>query len=166
MKLFSAIAAAAIIGASFMPNSFKAGNVNVTAPSTFSYEDTSVKQLKIRGQYGRYITFRGRSTNSWEGTSGSYNSGSQGTVSCTSYGNSTSCNRTGYVAPSYTPGTSGGSTNRSYRYELDCRDMTFDRKGDRAKGIRKRGWMPVYEDPTASAVAEKYCPMISTLPRK
>ena len=167
MKLSTFVAVAAVIGGSFLiPVPAKSGTVNVTTPSPYSYRDTSVKQLKVRGKYGRYITFTGRSTNSWQGTSGNFNPGNDGYVSCTSYGSSTTCNRIGYVAPSYTPGTRGGSANKNYRYELDCRDMTFDRKGDRARGIRKKGWMSVSEDPTATAVAERYCPVISTLPRK
>ena len=167
MKLFTSIAAAAVvIGTSFTAaNPAKAGTVNVQTPSPYSYEDSSVRQLKIRGQYGRYITFIGRSTNSCHGTNATYNPGNDGYVQCNSYGYSTTCNRVGYVAPSYTPGTSGGSSNRNYRYELDCKDGTFDRKGDRARGIRKKGWMSVMEDPTALAVARKYCPIISSLPK-
>ena len=167
MKIFTSIAAAAaVISASFIATRpGEAGTVNVSRPSQYSYEDSSVRQLKIRGKYGRYITFVGRSTNSWQGTNGNYNPGSQGYVQCNSIGYSTTCNRIGYVAPSYTPGRSGGSSNRHYRYELDCKDGTFDRKGDRARGIRKKGWMSVMEDPTALAVARKYCPMISTLPK-
>merc|ERR1711939_271451 len=121
MKLFNAITAVTLISASiFYAPMAKAGTVNVTSPSPYSYEDTSVRQLKIRGKYGRYITFVGRSTNSWQGTAPSYNPGSQGYVSCNSYGYSTTCDRIGYIAPSYTPGRSGGSSNRHYRYELDC----------------------------------------------
>ena len=166
MKFFNAIAAAAFAGLPLLtalPAS--SGTVNVETPSTYSHQDTSVRQLKIRGRYGRYITFIGRSTNSWQGTSGYYNPGSQGSVSCSTYGSYTSCNRIGYVAPSYSPGTVGGSANRNYVYELDCRDLTFDRKGDKARGIRKRGWMSVLEDPTANAVAQRYCPIIDSLPK-
>ena len=103
--------------------------------------------------------------NSWQGTSGYYNPGSSGYVQCNSFGYSTTCNRVGYVAPSYTPGIRGGSVNRYYRYELDCKDGTFDRKGDRVQGIRRKGWMSVVEDPTALTVARKYCPIISSLPK-
>ena len=167
MKLFTSIAATAtVLSASFFaPKPVEAGTVNVRRPSQYSYEDSTVRQLKIRGKYGRYITFVGRSTNSWHGTPGYYNPGSEGSVSCYSYGYSTTCNRVGYVAPSYTPGTRGGSSNRHYRYDLDCKDGTFDRKGDHAQGIRKKGWMSVLEDPTALAVARKYCPIISSLPK-
>ena len=167
MKLFKTLAATAAVITCCIGNPLpvEAGTVDVTAPSPYSYEDSSVKQLKIRGSYGRYITFIGRSTNSWQGTNGYYNPGNSGYVQCNSYGYSTTCNRVGYVAPSYTPGTSGGSSNRHYRYELDCKDGTFDRKGDRAQGIRKKGWMSVLEDPTALAVARKYCPVISSLPK-
>ena len=103
--------------------------------------------------------------NSWQGTSGYYNPGSSGYVQCNSFGYSTTCNRVGYVAPSYTPGIRGGSVNRHYRYELDCKDGSFDRKGDRVQGIRRKGWMSVVEDSTALTVARKYCPIISSLPK-
>ena len=142
MKLSALVAIAAVIGTSLITaNPAISETVNVTAPSIYSYNNASVKQLKIRGSYGRYIRFRGKKMNSWEGSNGSCHQGS--------------CKAA----------KSGGSNNRSYKYELDCRDMTFDRKGDRrnADGFKK-GWMSIREDPTASAVADKYCPMISSLP--
>ena len=39
---------------------------------------------------------------------------------------------------------------QQFVYELDCIDMTFDRKGDlkNADGFKLR-WMKVYKDPTA-----------------
>ena len=137
----------------------------------FTYRNSSVSQLKIRGSYGRYLSFWGRSKNEYQGTSGSYNPGSAGSVNCTStsygYGStSTNCSRSGYVAPSYTPGTSGGIQARWFEYELDCRDRTYNRKGDKAKGLINKGWMDVYYDPTARAVADKYCPIINSLRKK
>ncbi|WP_186544533.1 hypothetical protein [Synechococcus sp. ROS8604] len=137
----------------------------------FTYRNSSVRQLKIRGSYGRYLSFWGRSKNEYQGTSGSYNPGSAGSVNCTStsygYGStSTNCSRSGYVAPSYTPGTSGGIQARWFEYELDCRDRTYNRKGDKAKGLINKGWMDVYYDPTARAVADKYCPIINSLRKK
>lgn len=138
--------------------------VNVPAPAPYSYESSSVRQLKVRGSYGRYITFIGRTSNSWQGTDGYYNPGNPGYVSCTGYGGWTTCRRIGYVPPSYTPGTSGGAENRYFRYDLDCVDGTFDRKGDRLQGIRMRGWLSVTEDPVALMVARRYCPSIHSLP--
>jgi len=137
----------------------------------FTYRNSSVSQLKIRGSYGRYLSFWGRSKNEYQGTTGSYNPGSAGSVNCTStsygYGStSTNCSRSGYVAPSYTPGTSGGIQARWFEYELDCRDRTYNRKGDKAKGLINKGWMDVYYDPTARAVADKYCPIINSLRKK
>ena len=55
----------------------EAGTVDVTAPSPHSYGDSSVRQLKTWESCGRYITFIGRSTNSWQGTNGYYNPGTQ-----------------------------------------------------------------------------------------
>jgi hypothetical protein len=43
--------------------------------------------------------------------------------------------------------------------------MTFDRKGDLARGMAMKGWMHVRNDPTAQDVANRYCPIIDSLPR-
>ena len=50
-----------------------------------------------------------------------------------------------------------------WEYELDCNEETFNRKGD--NGLK---WMQIWVDPTAVAVAEKYCPTEewSKLPNK
>jgi len=40
-----------------------------------------------------------------------------------------------------------------WEYELDCNEETFNRKGD---NVHK--WMQIWVDPTAVAIAEKYCP--------
>ena len=148
------------------------GTVDVTEPKPYNYDPESVVQLKIRGSYGRYLTFIGKTVNEYAGTSGYMLPGSPGSVSCNTYGGYgaysstyTTCNRSGYVAPTYVPGTSGGVQNRKYRYELDCQDMTFDRKGDYAGGMSNKGWMSVYNDPTAQAVANRYCSSIGSLPR-
>ena len=140
--------------------------VPVSGLDPHSYEKTSVMQLKIRGEYGRYLTFIGRTSNTYSGTSGHYNPGSPGTVRCNTYGGYTSCTRSGYIAPSYTPGRPGGIQHRRYRYQLDCIDRTFNREGDLATaGGMRRGWMSVNDDPTAFAVEQNYCPIIDSLPR-
>ena len=148
------------------------GTVNVAQPDPYNYDPDSVMQLKIRGSYGRYLTFIGKTVNTYTGTSGYMNPGSPGSVRCTTspgfgaYSSSyTTCSRSGYVAPTYVPGTPGGVQNRKYRYELDCEDMTFDRKGDYAGGVANKGWMSLDNDPTAQAVANKYCSRIHSLPR-
>ncbi len=144
-----------------------AEEVVVPEPNPYFYEDTSIMQLKVRGKYGRYITFVGKTKNKVSGTAGSYSAGSPGTVNCSDFGGYTSCTTTGYVAPSYTPGRPGGVQNRRYIYELDCVDRTFNRQGDRASaGGGLKGWMRVDEDPVANAVAKKYCDKISLLPKK
>ena len=142
-----------------------AERIRVDQPDTYSYKDDSVSNLRIRGSYGRYLIFIGRTLNQYQGTRGYYNPGSPGTVNCSSFGYTTSCYRSGYVAPSYTPATPGGIQNRDYLYELDCRDLTFDRKGDYAGGYANKGWMSVNNDPVAETVANKYCPIISKLPK-
>lgn len=151
-------------------NSLPSGTVNVQEPSTYNYDAGSVNALEIRGSYGRYITFIGKTVNQYDGTPGYYNPGSPGTQTCNTYGTygygaTTSCNTVGYVAPSYSPGTSADVHHRNYRYELDCRDMTFDRKGDLARGMAMKGWMHVRNDPTAQDIANRYCPIIDSLPR-
>ena len=157
MKLFpSAIGAFVAIAGT----SASAQTVPVAPPPTYSYEAHTVRQLEVRGQFGRYITFIGKTVNTYEGTSGSYSPGSPGYTSCVGG----VCRQIGYVAPRYTPGSPGGTQERNFIYELDCVDMTFDRKGDKAGGIYNRGWMPVASDPTASEVARIYCPQIGSIP--
>ena len=118
-----------------------AAAVNVASHGPYSYEDSSIRQLKIRGKCGRWIAFIGRSTNSWYGPALSCNPGSQVYVSCKSYGYSITCDRIWYIAPSCAPGRSGGPLNRHHDYVLDCKDCTFDRKVGRARAICKEGWM-------------------------
>ena len=148
-----------------IPNYILAGTVNIDVPkeAPYSYEEYSILQLKVRGEYGRYLTFVGTSKNEYQGTSGFYSAGNPGNFNCTTYNTYTSCNRTGYVAPTFIPPTSGGTQTGKWRYELDCLDMTFNRKGDIARGVRRKGWMSVDDDPTAKEVARKYCPIIHTL---
>ena len=131
----------------------------------FTYFPQSVRQLKIRERYGRYLFFIGRSQSEYSASSGTFLPGSPGTTSCNTFGSYTSCIPIGGVAPSYIPGQPGGVQKRQYIYHLDCKDLTFDRKGDLSNaGGRKHGWMDVYYDPTARAVASEYCRIISTLP--
>ncbi len=137
---------------------------SIETPSKFTYEPWSVQQLKIRGEYGRYITFIGRTENVYGGTDGYVLQG-YGNTWCNNYGGQTFCNSYG-SSGGYVPGKQGGTQISQFVYELDCIDMTFDRKGDlkNADGF-KLGWMKVYKDPTAMEVADKYCPKISSLPK-
>ena len=147
------------------------GNVEVKAKSDHNYRPNSVRQMKVRGSYGRYISFVGTTLNEYAGTPARYNPGMPGRKVCnTTYGfnnqnKTTSCQQVGYVAPSYTPGTPGGVERRSFRYQLDCKDLTFDRKGDYS-GFGNKGWMGVDNDPTAQAVADRYCTAIDSLPKE
>lgn len=135
------------------------GNSNrvaVETPPQYAYEKDTVGQLLVRGSYGRYLTFVGNTTSSYSGTAGS-----PGTVSCSTIGTYTSCNRIGYVAPK-----AGGVQAGRFRYELDCQDGTYNIIGDlvTAGGMRG-GWSNVANDPVAEAVATAYCPIIHTLPK-
>ena len=96
-----------------------------------------------------------------------YGSGSllRGSSTTNSYGN-VNCYKSGYVAPTYIPGTPGGVQRGWFEYELDCRDGTYNRKGDISQGIYKKGWQDIYYDPTAKAVAARYCRKITSLPLK
>ena len=146
-------------------------DVEVTAPSDHNYRASSVRQQKIRGAYGRYLTFVGTTLNEYAGSPSSYNPGSPGrrvcdtTISPNGLTKTTNCRQVGYVAPSYNPGRKGGVERRSFRYQLDCKDLTFDRKGDYS-GFGNKGWMKVSTDPTAQAVADRYCATIDSVPKQ
>jgi hypothetical protein len=130
--------------------------VRVAPPDPFFYEKDSVAQMLVRGSYGRYISFIGKTNNSYVGTAGS-----PGTLNCTTTNGFTSCNRTGYISAQ-----SGGVQSGRFRYELDCQDRTYNIKGDlRSASGWKRGWMSVETDPVAEQVASDYCHRISTLPK-
>ena len=135
-------------------------------------DGSSVRQLKIRGQYGRYITFTGRTVfNAYNysfntGTAYGTGFGTQNYMSPTgqplgsSYG-------TGYgTATGNSFGVTSGVRADSFVYELDCIDGTADRKGDAEVAQEDTaGWFKVYKDPTAQLAYNKYCPIISTLPK-
>lgn len=129
-----------------------AETVLVPAPSPYSYESETVRPLQVRGRDDRYLIFQGRTVISWPATPARFDAGSPGSLRC----QGSTCHREGYVPPSFTAGTPAGSESRSFIYELDCLDLTFNRRGDRL-----RGWVPLGEDPTAWAVAKAYCPGIS-----
>ena len=147
------------------------GQVVVDTPNDHEYRQESIRQQKVRGRYGRYLTFTGTTLNTYEGTPAQWNPGRPGTKQCdTVYGYNnknkrTTCSQVGYIAPSYTPAQPGGVERRSFRYQLDCNDMTFDRRGD-FNGFGNKGWLNVDDDPTAQAVANHYCPIIKTLPKQ
>ena len=146
-------------------------SVEVQRPKDNSYKPNSVRQQKVRGQYGRYIVFTGTTLNEYSGIKPTYNPGSPGRKVCNTVisfngkNKTTTCQQIGYVAPSYNPGIPAGVERRSFRYQLDCKDRTFDRKGD-FSGFGNKGWMNISSDPTAQAVADRYCPQINSLPKQ
>ena len=142
-----------------LPTAATAETIVVPTPERFSYESNTVKQLKIRGGYGRYLTFRGRTDNEYEGTDGYYESEGKSYTEC----EEDNC-KTFWEPPTYIEGTEGGIENKTYVYELDCRDKTFNRIGDRTGTGLNKGWMETLEDPVAKAVEKKYCPLINSLP--
>ena len=141
-----------------LPNAVSAETVVVPTPARFSYESDTVKQLKIRGDYGRYLTFRGRTDNEYEGTDSYYESEGQSYTEC----EEDNCT-TFWEPPTYIEGEESGIENKTFVYELDCRDKTFNRIGDRTGTGMKKGWMETLEDPVAMAVEKKYCPVIDSL---
>ena len=148
-----------LLAALSLSNAVSAETIVVPTPARFSYESDTVKQLKIRGGYGRYLTFRGRTDNEYEGTDGYYESEGQSYRNC----EEDNCT-TFWEPPTYVEGKEGGIENKTFVYELDCRDKTFNRIGDRTGTGMKKGWMETLEDPVAMAVEKKYCPGIDSLP--
>ena len=148
-----------LLAALVLPNAVSAETIVVPTPARFSYESDTVKQLKIRGDYGRYLTFRGRTDNEYEGTDGYYESEGQSYTEC----EDDNCT-TFWEPPTYIEGEESGIENKTFVYELDCRDKTFNRIGDRTGTGMKKGWMETLEDPVATEVEKKYCPVIDSLP--
>jgi len=142
-----------------LPAAINAETIVVPTPARFSYESETVKQLKIRGRYGRYITFKGRTDNKYQGTDGYYESEGKKYSECVNG----KCNFF-LEPPTYIEGTEGGIENKTFVYELDCKDKTFNRIGDRTGTGFKKGWMENIEDPVADAVEKKYCNIINSLP--
>lgn len=140
----------------------------------YGYRESSIRQVLVNGSYGRYLSFLGRSESGYSGSSGYVIPGTPGYINCGYSGGGSlngwssggSCYGQGGTSPLYVPGQSGGVQAGIFPYLLDCRDKTFDRKGDVSDvyGGRK-GWMDISEDPVASAVAQAYCPIIEVLPK-
>jgi len=148
--------------------------VTPTRRTPYSYKEETVRQVEIRGSYGRYIEFWGRTSYVSEGTAASSYTipGTTGYLNCYGYSNqlsgSASCYGEGST-PDRTisiPGEAPREEKGWFQYLLDCRDFTFDRKGDHRAGITKMGWRNIGIDPTAMAVADRFCPIINTLPKK
>ena len=59
------------------------GNVEVRSKSNYNYRPNSVRQQKVRGSYGRYISFVGTTLNEYAGTPASYNPEMPGKRVCT-----------------------------------------------------------------------------------
>ena len=106
------------------------------------YEETSIMQLRSRGQYGRYITFAGKTKSN------------------------------SYVKENYlVPSMSGGVKNRKYVeyiYAIDCSNQTFNRTKTMFSVHKWRGresWMSIVGDPIANEVSNKYCRKRALLPK-
>jgi hypothetical protein len=132
-----------------------AETVVVPVPSPYSYKADSVQPIVLAGRTDRYLQFVGHTVIDWPATPARLNPGNPGTIRCERQ----RCWQQGYSAPSLTGGTPAGSIRSFFTYRLDCRDRTFDRLGDvRVPASVPKGWQPVTNDPTALAVADRYCP--------
>jgi len=137
-----------------------AQTIVVPVPSPYSYDAGSLRQLPLNGSNSRYIGFTGHTVITWPATAARLNPGYPGTLQCRN-GN---CWQQGYIPPSLTGGTPSGLMQSFFRYQLDCRDRSFNRIGDiRVPGAVPKGWQPVENDPTALAVADAWCPRIQGL---
>ena len=161
----------------------------------YAIKEGSVKQVRIRNQYGRYLSFKARTLNEYAGISGYTIPGKPGYINC-SWGSSGSWGGSGgfygnndFIVGGYgqgggysgggdcygeegtdpikVEGKAGGVEAEVYDYLLDCKDKTFDRKGDIADADRvfKKGWMKTNTEYNAKFVEETYCPMIKILPK-
>ena len=159
MRRFLFIALTAGI-ASFVPAIY-AENVRVEGPSTYTYRDDTLANLRIRGSYGRYLRFIGRAPVQ---KSGYWLPGSPGGETCTftpgfswkggSREPTRNCSTSGGTSASYIPPS---TIHQEWDYEIDCLEKTFDRRGD------ELAWMNINNDPVANTVFRKYCPKINTL---
>ena len=144
----------------------------------YALNDNSVKQKKIRKEYGRYITFYGKTNNPY---AGGYIPEKPGYIDCEWGGSGSRYYDENYGSGSwssdgYCYGEEGtdailipdGVDKKFYKYTLDCLDLTFDRKGDRVnyEGGAMKGWMKIGNDPTAVMAADIYCPIINNLPKE
>ena len=138
------------------------GTVVVPVPSPYSYDAGSLQQLQLNSSVGRYIGFTGHTVIEWPATPARLSPGHPGTLQC----RQGSCWLQGTIAPTLTGGTPAGSMRSFFRYQLDCRDRSFNRIGDtRVPGAVPKGWQPVENDPTALAVANAWCPRLQALPQ-
>ena len=117
--------------------------INKQDPDSYGIKESTIRQELIRGEYGRYISFMGRSKNRYEGTVTENFWGGYSTIP-------------------------GGTEVGMFKYMLDCEDKTFDRKGDKlnAAALIMKGWSDVSNDLTATYAAEYFCPRITRFKKK
>jgi hypothetical protein len=153
-------------------------SINSEDPLGSAYLMDTVKQVKVRGSIGRYIEFKAISQNPYSGTPDVYVNGSPAQSQCSwggsgsNYGwrggwsNSGNCWSTEGTPDRVYKGLPAGIQKKLFYYLLDCKDRTFDRKGDAldAFGIEKKGWLDTTEDLIALEMHSAYCPIINALP--
>ena len=142
-----------------------AGKVDVAQPSDHNYRPDSVRQQKIRGSYGRYLTFTGTTLMRIPAPRELQ----------PRFAGSTVCDTT--VSPDK-PRVAGmwDTWHRvthqgvpvAWNAEASTTNWTAGIEpstAGRLDGFANKGWMNVGEDPTALAVANRYCPIIDSLPK-
>ena len=175
------LALAVLVGLASAPGSWVLGlaatsaaevEVIVRSRSPYSYDDTSVAPITLNHRSGRYLSFRGRTLIVTPATPGRYVGGTPGRCRCDSddrdragqggeqgrlrFRERPHCELVGAIPPTWIPGEPERRSVQRYEYQLDCQDLTFNRLND-GNWLFRPGWMGVDRDPTAAAVAERYC---------
>jgi hypothetical protein len=175
------LALAVLLGLATAPLSWRFGlaaaaaaevEVIVRTRSPYSYDDASVVPITLNDRSGRYLSFRGRTLIVTPATPGRYVGGTPGRCRCDSddgdragpggeqgrhrFRERPHCELVGAIPPTWIPGEPERRSVQRYVYQLDCQDLTFNRLND-GNWLFRPGWMGVDRDPTAAAVAERYC---------
>ena len=128
-----------------------------------TYYSMYAKDVKVKGEYGRYIdiTYIKRYyQNPESGTSGYTSTIGSGTVNCSGYGSSINCTSTPPTTINI-PGraaTPGGNVQNKSNLIIDCKDRTTIQWFEGKKKLGK--WIPV--DAFENMLADMNCPYAGT----
>ena len=180
-RLPALLALALVLGAgTALPHGVAAREVEVIvrSRSPYGYEEESVQPLVLGGRSGRYLGFRGRTLVITAASPGRFVGGSPGRCRCEDEERPARwsenrpgerrpgdrrlrCDLVGGMPPTWIPGQPERRTVMRFTYQLDCIDRTFNRVND-GTWLFRPGWMAMDQDPTAAAVAERYCPGLAS----
>ena len=113
-----------------LPPATSSGIVVVPIPSPYSYDAGSFQQLNLKGNFGRYIGFRGHTLIEWPATPAQLNPGQPGTLQCFHC----TCWLQVTIAPTMFGCTPAVSMRSFFLYQLECRALC-PRAGNRWKTI-------------------------------